>query len=176
MNKGFLTVGIILLAIIALLIINVLSNYSTGSEVDYYLVKETAEAAMEDSLDNGFRTEHGRLRMDKDYFVESFIRRFASNINTTREYTISFYSMSEVPPKVSIKVQSLTTLSVKDNDSNTQAANIQTTINELAIMDKKADNYIEYQKKNPNSALEYGITINKKANGKAYIQVMDLKD
>ena len=31
--------------IIALLIINVLSNYSTGSEVDYYLVKETAEAA-----------------------------------------------------------------------------------------------------------------------------------
>ena len=54
MNKGFLTVGIILLAIIALLIINVLSNYSTGSEVDYYLVKETAEAAMEDSLDNTF--------------------------------------------------------------------------------------------------------------------------
>ena len=46
-NKGMLTVGIILLAIIGLLLINIISNYSTGSELDYYLVKETAKAAME---------------------------------------------------------------------------------------------------------------------------------
>ena len=32
MNKGMLTVGIILLSIIALILINVLTNYSTGSE------------------------------------------------------------------------------------------------------------------------------------------------
>lgn len=173
MNKGFLTVGIILLAIIALLIINVLSNYSTGTEVDYYLVKETAEAAMEDSLDNGFYTQHGRYRMDKDYFVESFVRRFASNVNTTREYKISFYSMNEVPPKVSIKIDSLTTLGVKDNNGNTEAANIQTTINELVISDRQMNNYIEYQKNNPNSGLDKGIQINKDSSGKAYIEVMD---
>ena len=46
MNKGMLTVGIILLSLIALLLINVLTNFSTGSELDYYLVKETADAAM----------------------------------------------------------------------------------------------------------------------------------
>ena len=171
MNKGFLTVGIILLAIIALLIINVLSNYSTGAEVDYYLVKETAEAAMEDSLDNGFYTQHGRYRMDKDYFVESFVRRFASNINTTREYTISFYSMNEVPPKVSIKVESLSTLSVKNNTGNNEAVNIQTTINELVISNREADNYLEYQSKNPASDVEYGIAIEKTSDGKGIIRV-----
>ena len=32
MNKGMLTVGIILLSLIALLLINVLTNFSTGSE------------------------------------------------------------------------------------------------------------------------------------------------
>ena len=51
MNKGMLTVGIILLSVIALLLINVLTNYSTGSELDYYLVKETTNAAMTDAQD-----------------------------------------------------------------------------------------------------------------------------
>ena len=51
MNKGMLTVGIILLSVIALLMINVLTNFSTGSELDYYLVKETTDAAIEDSID-----------------------------------------------------------------------------------------------------------------------------
>ena len=50
MNKGILTVGIILLSIIALILINVLTNYSTGSELDYYLVKETTDAAIEIQL------------------------------------------------------------------------------------------------------------------------------
>jgi hypothetical protein len=171
MNKGFLTVGIILLAIIALLIINVLSNYSTGSEVDYYLVKETAEAAMEDSLDNAFFAEHGVPRMDKDYYVESFVRRFTTNINTTREYKLSFYSMSEVPPKVSVKVESLTTLGVKDNEGNTEAANIVTEINELVMTNRYTNNYLEYQKKH--GKIDYGYRINVDKNGNGYVEVMD---
>jgi len=54
MNKGMLTVGVILLSLIALLLINVLSNYSTGSELDYYLVKETTDAAMVDAIDESY--------------------------------------------------------------------------------------------------------------------------
>ena len=34
MNKGILTIGIILLSVVALLFVNILSNYSTGSELD----------------------------------------------------------------------------------------------------------------------------------------------
>ena len=47
MNKGMLTVGIILLSLIALLLINVISNYSTGGELDYYLLKETTQMSLE---------------------------------------------------------------------------------------------------------------------------------
>ena len=40
MNKGILTIGIILLSVISLLMINVLTNFSTGSEVDYNDLKD----------------------------------------------------------------------------------------------------------------------------------------
>lgn len=111
MNKGMLTVGIIMLALMGLLLINVISNYSTGSELDYYLVKETAEAAMEDAIDVKYYRDNYALRIDKDKFVESFLRRFADSVDNTRYYRIGFYDLNEVPPKVSIKVDSATVLS-----------------------------------------------------------------
>ena len=88
MNKGMLTVGIIILALMALLLINVISNYSTGSEVDYYLVKETANAAMQDSIDYLYYRKNGLIRMDKEEFIESFLCRFADSVNDRRSYKI----------------------------------------------------------------------------------------
>ena len=116
MNKGMLTVGIILLSLIALLLINVLTNFSTGSELDYYLVKETTDAAMGDAVDNVFLRTCGLYRIDKEKFVESFIYRFANNVDATRDYRISFYDINEVPPKASVKVDSLTVLAMKTPD------------------------------------------------------------
>lgn len=147
MNKGMLTVGIILLAVTALLLINIISNYSTGGELDYYLVKETSEAAMTDALDNSFYTRHGLLRMDKELFIESFVRRFANNVDNTREYKIGFYGMNEVPPKVSIKVDSLTVLSFKG-----EAAQISTSINQLVQTDYVKDPYVAIRLNDPNAA------------------------
>lgn len=111
MNKGMLTVGIIILSLIALLLINVISNYSTGGELDYYLVKETTEAAMEDAVDIEYYRLNSLIRIDKEKFVESFLRRFADNVDNTRTYKIEFYDINEVPPKVSVRVNSNTVLS-----------------------------------------------------------------
>ena len=61
MNKAMLTVGIIILSLATLLMINIISNYSSGSELDYYLVKETSEAAMIDAIDVGYYRENGLL-------------------------------------------------------------------------------------------------------------------
>ena len=113
MNKGMLTVGIILLSIIALILINVLTNYSTGSELDYYLVKETTDAAIEDSIDIYYLRTCGVYRLDKEKFVESFLYRFADSVDNTRNYKIGFYDINEVPPKVSVKVDSTTALTFK---------------------------------------------------------------
>lgn len=126
MNKGMLTVGIILLSLIALLLINVLTNFSTGSELDYYLVKETTDAAMEDSIDHSYYRSCGLYRIDKEKFVENFIYRFANNVDNTRDYDIKFYDINEVPPKVSVKIDSLTTLSFNSNKGST-AADISTS-------------------------------------------------
>lgn len=126
MNKGMLTVGIILLSLIALLLINVLTNFSTGSELDYYLVKETTDAAMEDAVDLGYYYHCGLYRIDKEKFVENFVYRFAKNIDNTRDYDIKFYDINEVPPKVSVKIDSLTTLSF-NTDKSKEAADISTS-------------------------------------------------
>ena len=115
MNKAMLTVGIIL-SLATLLMINIISNYSSGSELDYYLVKETSEAAMIDAIDVGYYRENGLLRIDKEKFVESFIRRFADSVDNTRNYQVSFYDLNEVPPKVSVKVDSSTVLSFKGSN------------------------------------------------------------
>ena len=108
MNKGMLTVGIIVLALMGLLLINLISNYSTGSELDYYLVKETVEASIEDAIDVKYYRDNGAIRMDKDKFVESFLRRFADSVDNTRNYRVSIYDLNEVPPKVSVKVTTKT--------------------------------------------------------------------
>ena len=124
MNKGMLTVGIILLSLISLLLLNVLTNYSTGSELDYYLVKETTDAAMEDAIDYTYLRTCGLYRIDKERFVESFIYRFATSVDGTRNYRIGFYDINEVPPKVSVKVDSSTTLAFKvKTESGTKNVN-----------------------------------------------------
>ena len=95
--------------------------------IDYYLVKETADAAMEDAIDMTYLRTCGLYRIDKEKFVENFIYRFANNVDATRDYDIKFYDINEVPPKVSVKVDSLTVLSVKGKDDSKEAADITTS-------------------------------------------------
>ena len=113
MSKAMLVVGIILLAIITFGVVNIVQNYQTGNELDYYLLRETTEAAMTDAVDVGYYRLSGLLRIDKEKFVESFIRRFAQNVSNRRTYDIGFYDINETPPKVSILVKSQTAAAVQ---------------------------------------------------------------
>ena len=112
MSKAMLVVGIILLAIITFGVVNIVQNYQTGNELDYYLLRETTEAAMTDAVDVGYYRLSGLLRIDKEKFVESFIRRFSENVNNSRTYDIGFYDINETPPKVSVWVTSETAASI----------------------------------------------------------------
>lgn len=112
MNKAMLLVGIIMLAMFTFGVINIASSYQTGNELDYYLLKETTEAAMIDAVDIGYyRLSGGLYRMDKEKFTESFVRRFAQNVADTRDYDIKIYDINETPPKVTIKIDSNTSTS-----------------------------------------------------------------
>ena len=112
MNKAMLVVGIILLAIITFGVVNIVQNYQTGNELDYYLLRETTEAAMTDAVDVGYYRLSGSIRIDKEKFVESFVRRFSENVSNARTYDIGFYDINETPPKVSVLVQSDTASSI----------------------------------------------------------------
>ena len=116
MNKGFLIIGIIVMALFGFIAINFVTSQQTGSELDYYLLKDTTEAAMNDAIDYSFYSEYGAVRMDKEKFLESFVRRFSDSVDPKNDYNIDVYDINETPPKVSIKV-STKSLTVNKNDS-----------------------------------------------------------
>ena len=152
MNKAMLTVGIILLAVMSLLLINVLNNYETGGELDYYLLKETTEASMQDAIDVEYYRQNSLIRMDKEKFVENFVKRFANSVDSTRSYTLSFYDINEVPPKVSVKVDSKTVLSFDGNQ-----ADISTTYDALIETKYMANPTAENGLKDKTSDIGKGI-------------------
>lgn len=168
MNKGMLTVGIILLSLISLLLLNVLSNYSTGGELDYYLVKETTDAAMEDAIDYVFLRTCGLYRIDKEKLVESFVYRFATSVDGSRGYTIRFYDINEVPPKVSVQVNSLTVLAftAKNENGETEKTAADITTRYSAILE---NNYYS------DVAVEDGLR-SKNSTDKAYDYCRSLND
>ena len=142
MNKAVLGVGIILLAIIAFATINLVQNFSTGQELDYYLLKETADAAMSDALDYGFYANSGSVRMDKEKFVESFLLRFANDVSDAKAYDISFYDINETPPKASIRIDAATTVNGQNGAEDNIA--ITTTYDSLVESKYEVDPATEY--------------------------------
>lgn len=117
MSKGMAIVGIIILGVLTLAVVNIVQNYQTGNELDYHLLEETTEAAMLDAVDLGYyRVTGGILRMDREKFLESFVRRFAENVNRERNYKIRVLDLNETPPKVSVQVGSNTVATFAGED------------------------------------------------------------
>lgn len=108
MSKGVMAAGIIMLGMITFGLVNLIQNYTSGNELDYYLLRDTTESSMLDSVDLGYYQQTGLIRMDKEKFVENFVRRFAQSVSNNRSYDLRFYDINETPPKVSVKVGSST--------------------------------------------------------------------
>lgn len=107
--------GIIMLGILTFGLINIISNYTSGNELDFQLLRDTTESAMLDAVDLGFfQTSGGQIRMDKEKFVEGFVRRFAQSVNNDRNYLIEIYDINETPPKASVRVGSSTLATFAD--------------------------------------------------------------
>lgn len=85
-----------------------LSNMTTTNQQNYYLLREVTHAAMNDAIDFSYYREYGSMKINKEKFVENFLRRFSEGISKVNTYKIDFYSIVENPPSVSIKVTSNT--------------------------------------------------------------------
>ena len=99
---------VVLLGIGIIIVMMLIYTYASTNESDYYLLKETTEAAMFDALDEEEYANNQTLVMDKDVFVASFIRRFSDINNYDKNYTINFYKISEKPPMASVEIKTST--------------------------------------------------------------------
>ena len=82
-------------------------SVTNTDEHNYELLKETTEAAMYDALDMAAYRYDGTIRIDREIFVESFLRRFAQDATLQHQYHIWIFDVNEEPPKVSIRVETM---------------------------------------------------------------------
>lgn len=106
MNSSFWSVFVIGLGIVSVSFIIFFQNLTSIDEQNYSLLRETTEAAMYDSVDLATYRAYGIVRIDREKFVENFVRRFAEGANLSQNYKIEILDVSETPPKVSIRVSS----------------------------------------------------------------------
>ena len=97
---------LVLLGVFIVIIMLLVQNLTTTNTQDYYLVKEITEAAMVDAVDYSYYRTYGEIKINKEKFFESFLRRFSENASTSTVYTVSFYGVYEAPPKASVEVKS----------------------------------------------------------------------
>ena len=106
MKESFWGIFVVGLGILSIFFIVLFQNLTNTDEHNSQLLKEVTEAAMWDAFDYGSYRAYGEIRIDREKFVENFIRRYAESASMSRQYTIKFYDINEKPPKVSLSVQS----------------------------------------------------------------------
>ena len=97
---------ILMFGILCILLIFFFQNLTNTDEHNFTILKETTEAAMIDAVDLGTYRKDGVIRIDREKFVENFLRRFAESASLSSAYVVSFYDINETPPKVSVKISS----------------------------------------------------------------------
>lgn len=107
MKESFWGVFVISMGVIAITFVFIFQNITNTDEHNYNLLKETTEAAMYDSVDLAAYRKDGTIRIDREKFVENFVRRFAESASLSNDYSIKIYDVNETPPKVSIQVSSV---------------------------------------------------------------------
>lgn len=105
MSESFWGTFIIGAGVLIITVIFFMQKVTNTSEQNYTLIKETTEAAMKDSFDHATYLKDGNIRINREVFVESFIRRFSQNASLSNTYVIEIYDVNEYPPKVSLKVK-----------------------------------------------------------------------
>ena len=104
MQSSYWGYWLIVLGIFVIMIMMLINSVTTTATQDYYLLKEVTEAAMIDAIDFAYYREFGEVKINREKFVENFLRRFSETLNMTRTYTIEFFDIFEAPPKVSVRV------------------------------------------------------------------------
>ena len=99
---------LIALGIGVITVMMLVQNYTTINQEDYYLLKEVTQASMNDAIDFNHYRQYGELKINREKFIENFVRRFSETVKGNKNYKLDFYDIYETPPKVSVKVSTKT--------------------------------------------------------------------
>ena len=108
MKESYWGYWLVLLGVFVVVILLLIQNLTTNNTESSYSIRQISEAAMIDAVDYGYYREYKELRINKEKFIENFLRRFSETVNTNRTYKISFYDIYEAPPKVGVQITSKT--------------------------------------------------------------------
>ncbi len=106
MKESFWGIFVVFLGITSIFFIVLFQNLTNTDEHNSQLLKEVTEAAMWDAFDYSAYRANGTVRINREKFVENFVRRYAESASKSRKYEIKFYDVNEQPPKVSLSVTS----------------------------------------------------------------------
>ena len=106
MKESFWITAIITIGVVSIAFIYFFQTLTSQEEQNYILLKETTEAAMYDAVDIASYQKTGVIRIDREKFVENFIRRFAESVSLGDTYQVDIYDVNETPPKVSLRLKS----------------------------------------------------------------------
>ncbi len=135
MKESYWGYWLIVLGVGVIIVMMLISNVSATNTQDYYVLKEISEAAMVDAVDYGYYRESGELRINKEKFVENFLRRFAENVSLST-YQIDFYSIYESPPKASVQV--ITKSNTYQLNSNVESFDIVNRVDAILELDSNS--------------------------------------
>lgn len=106
MKESFWGIFVIMLGVTSIAFIFFFQTATNTDEQNYTLLKEITEAAMYDAVDLASYRKTGIVRIDREKFVENFIRRFAESVTIGNTYRVDIYDVNETPPKVSLRISS----------------------------------------------------------------------
>ena len=95
MRESFWGVFIITTGVVLVGLIYFFQNVTNTDEHNYTLLKETTQNAMYDAFDLAEYRATGTVKINREKFVENFIRRFAENAQLSNTYEINFYDIVE---------------------------------------------------------------------------------
>jgi hypothetical protein len=106
MKESFWGIFVVFLGVTGIVFIVLFQNLTNTDQHNTELLNEVTEAAMLDAVDHAEYRKSGMIKINREKFVENFIRRYAESASRSREYDIIFYDINETPPKVSVGIKS----------------------------------------------------------------------
>ena len=119
MKEAYWGYWLVILGVFVVVIMLLIQNVTSNNTEDSYTVRQISEAAMIDAIDFAYYREYGELKINREKFIESFLRRFSETASLSNSYELTFAGIYETPPKTSVIIKSKTNTYFIANDSET---------------------------------------------------------